>query len=264
MAIDQKIVEKLIKTGLSEKEARIYAVLLDIGGGYPAAISQAAQVNRSTTYAILTELSIKGLVTEIRRKKKMYYQLEKPQKLLRYTEQGIRLAEDQLEYAKNVMPDLEGLFSATGYRPRVRFFEGEDGIMQVYEDHVNGDMQYEMLGFSNVADLTTFIPHSFLRTYIRKKEEFGVTSRGIFPDTERDINYNDTFYAHVDKKIWPELRFIPAEQFPYHSEITVYRNDRVSIVNFHEKQLIGVIIEDKTTHDMMRMIFNLAWQGLSE
>ena len=57
------------------------------------------------------------------------------------------------------------------------------------------------------------------------------------------------------------MKFIPAEKFPYNCEITIYGKNNVSIINFQKDVLVGVIIEEKTIADMMRMIFELAWMG---
>lgn len=35
----------------------------------------------------------------------------------------------------------------------------------------------------------------------------------------------------------------------------------MSIINFSEPQFSGTIIEDKTIHDMMVMVFELSWLG---
>ena len=57
------------------------------------------------------------------------------------------------------------------------------------------------------------------------------------------------------------MRTIPKEDFPWKGDITIYGINKVSIINFSEKQLSGIIIESETIHQMMRMIFELAWKG---
>lgn len=263
MQIDYSIILQLKKLGLSNKSAIVYAVLLHVGGAYPSRIAEISTLNRSTVYKVLQDLAIQGLVTEIERGKKLYYQIEKPSKLLRYVKNGIRIAEDRYDFAQRFLPDLEALSALSSHRPRIRFFEDIAGIVQVYEDHVEQKEPYEMVGYSNVSKLMNFLPKGFLREYVKKKEQIGITSRGIFPDTEKDLDYNETVYKHVKKKYWPQLQFVPAEKFTYQSEITVYGSNKISVINFQKEHPIGVIIEDQNIHNMMRMIFDLAWQGVS-
>ncbi|MFZ5364813.1 MAG: TrmB family transcriptional regulator [Patescibacteria group bacterium] len=259
-----KLISELRKAGLKQKEAEIYAALLELGGAYPSKIAEYTKLNRSTVYKILEELSIKGLVSEVQKGKKLYYQIEKPDKLVRFAKEQIKLAENRLENAEKILPDIEGLFTLTPNKPKVSFYEELDGVLKVYADHVDVKESYEQLAFSNTAGVIEFMPLKFREDYVKKKEKISIPSRGIVPDTEKDIDYNKTVYRNVNKGIWPKLRWIPAKMFPYKGEITIYENNKVSLVNFSEPTMIGVIIEDKDIHDMMAMIFELAWAGAKE
>jgi len=82
--------EKLAGLGLSEKEQAVYSALLEIGGAFPSKVSEITKLNRSTTYSVLTDLAVKGLIIEMRRRNKIFYQIEKPQKLLRFARERIK------------------------------------------------------------------------------------------------------------------------------------------------------------------------------
>lgn len=255
------LLQELKKIGLSDKEARIYSVLLDLGSAYPSKIAQLSKLNRTTAYAVLSNLSNKGLISEIEKNNKIFYQIEKPHKLLSFAQNRIQSAEDGFNRAKKILPELEGLFNLTPNKPKVRFFEGADGLMSIFSDHTAVKQPYEMLAYSNVEDLMKFIPPNFVQKYVKAKERLGITTRAIFPDNEFSQSYNKLVYKGLDKKTFIEMRLIPASAFPYKSEITIYDGDKVSIVNFQKQSLIGIIIGDKTIADMMRMIFELAWVG---
>ncbi len=260
--IDYKLVEKLERAGFSKKEAAIYVALLLTGGAYPSKISGITKLNRSTVYKTLEVLSIKGLVTELEKRNKLFYQVEKPKNIERLARSQITIAKRELESAETVLPILEGLYAQLENKPIVRFFEGEEGVLRVYADHVSVDNKYEMLAFSNTSDLMQFITEDFRNDYIKKKAKLGITTRAILPDEELDMQYNETIYANIPKSIWPVLKHVPRAQFPYKSDVTIYGKNKVSIINFSEPQFSGTIIEDKTIHDMMAMIFELSWEGL--
>ncbi|MBI2474260.1 MAG: hypothetical protein HYV68_01025 [Candidatus Taylorbacteria bacterium] len=59
----------------------------------------------------------------------------------------------------------------------------------------------------------------------------------------------------------PKFKYIPANAFPFKGELTIYGENKVSVVNLNREYLTGVIIEDRTIHNMMRMIFELSWQS---
>ena len=95
----------------------------------------------------------------------------------------------------------------------------------------------------------------------KTKEKIGITTRGIIPDTKIDRNYNENFFKGYKKEIIPIIKYIPASEFPFKGEITVYGNNKISIINLNKEYLTGIIIEDETIHNMMKMIFELSWNS---
>ncbi len=259
--IDHKLSERLTRAGLQEKESVVYSALLQMGSGSPSAVARATGLNRTTVYAVLETLAIRGLVSELQKRNKLYYQIERPAKLERFAETQIKIAEERLENIRQIVPDLEGLYSLAPNKPVVKFFEGSEGVLSVYRDHVDVEKSYEQLSFSNTSDLMQFLSEDFRNEYIRKKQRIGITTRAILPDTETDINYTESIYSKFSTKIWPQLRHVPRKNFPFKSDLTIYGTNKVSIINFNEPQSAAVIIEDQTIHDMMVMIFELAWKG---
>lgn len=253
------LIKELRSIGLSEKAALVYAAVLELGIAFPSKIADMTKLNRTTVYHILTDLAVKGLVTEIEQKKKHCYQAEPPKRLINFTKMQVRLAEESAERAKKILPDIEGLYKLLPSKPRVRFFEGVNGILAVYEDHITQKEPYEMLGISNVEKLIPSLPKEFVTKYVHEKEKRGIKTRAIFPDSSFSTEYDKHVYKGIDKKFQPNMKYIPKEKFPFSCEMTIYGKDKVSIINFQKDVLIGVIIEEKTIADMMRMTFELAW-----
>ncbi len=259
--MNPSLIKDLRSIGLPEKSALVYAAVLEAGVAFPSKISETTKLNRSTVYKILSDLRVKGLVTEIERNKKLCYQIEDPSRLQSFAKSLIGVAEERYAYAQKIMPELEGLFSLSPKKPRVRFFEGLDGVLAVYNEHVGENEPYEMLSYSNVEELIKLLPKPFVQTYIKQKERIGITTRAIFPDSTLGKTYNKELYAGAPKNILIRSRTIPAESFPFKADVTMFGKTKISIINFHENVLIGVIIEDETIAGLMRMIFELAWKG---
>lgn len=247
--------------GLSEKQAQVYAALVELGGAFPSQISEKTRLNRTTVYKILTDLSIKGLINEITKRNKLFYQIENPNRLLRFAKTQVSLAEDRLQKAEKLIPDFEGLYQMLTNKPGIRYFEGVDGVTLLYEDMVASDKKYEMLAWSNAKELERVLPNKFFEDFRRSKERIGITTRGIVPDTDQDKQFNERFFSGYKKGAVPHLRYVIAEQFPFKGEITVYGSTKIAIVNLNKEYLTGLIIEDETIHEMMRMIFELSWKG---
>ena len=260
--MDEQLNQKLERVGLSDKEASIYSALIQTGGAYPSKIAEMTMLNRTTTYKILQVMSVKGLVTEVEKRKKIFYQPEPPRNLERNLSSKITIARRELESLKSVMPQLEGLFANTPNKPVVKFFEGKEGVLSVYKDHIDAKEKYEMLAWSNTADLMELLSEDFRNNYINTKAKLGITTRAILPDTEIDIKYNETFYKNFPKTIWPKIKHISHEAFPFKSDLTIYGKNKISIINFNAPQFAGTIIEDQVIHDLLAMIFELSWSGI--
>lgn len=261
MSASPRLIQELRDIGLNEKAALIYAAVLELGVAFPSKVAEVTKLNRTTVYHVLTDLAVKGLVTEIERRNKICYQIERPGRIVNFAKSQIRLAEERAERAAKLLPEIEGLFALTPNKPRVRFFEGLDGILAIYEEHVAEKKAYEMAAYSNVEELIKLLPERFITRYVKAKQRIGITTRAIFPDTPYSREYNKEVYSETAKKFLVQSRFIDADTFPFKSDITMYGKDKVSIINFHEDTLIGVIIEDATVAGMMRMVFELSWTG---
>jgi len=253
---------KIEGIGLSDKEALVYNALIELGGAFPSKIAEYTGLKRSTVYKVLLDLSIKSLVSEIEKRNKLYYHIENPNRLVRYAKDKVRIAEDQLEAASKIIPEIEGLYSLLANRPKISYFENIDGILSIYKDQVDGTKKYEMLAFSNAAELENVFPEKFFADYRRAKERIGITTRGIIPDTDKDETFVARLYDGYRKEVIPQAKYIPAKEFPFKGEITIYGSNKVSIVNLNKEYLTGLIIEDETIHNMMRMIFELSWKGI--
>ena len=257
------ILKKLKSIGLPDKAATVYAALLEMGTAFPSKIAEVTKLNRSTVYKALSDLATRGLVSQIERKNKLCYQIEQPTKLVGFAKNQIAAAEERFERAQQMLPELEGLLSLIPNKPHVRFFEGFQGVMSVYEEHIQQSKPYEMVSFSHVEELIKRLPDAFVRRYIKEKQKRRITARAIFPDSVFSTSYNNVLYHGIDKRFLVEARYVAANEFPFTSDITVFGTRSISMINFHESRPMGVIIEDETIAGMMRMIFSLAWKGVN-
>lgn len=255
------IFSKLTQSGLSEKEATIYEYLLSSGGAFPSAIAKATNLRRSTAYNILTELAIKGLVNEVKRRNKLYYQVSSPSNLVRHARVTVHRAEEQLAVATNALPQITDIFAQVRKKPLMLYFEGEKEVIEIYNDHVAGNETYEMRSLAGVDDIMTFISNTYHREYIQKKVKLKVKTRAIMPDTPFARSFLPGNYIVAEKKYWPIIRYT-GKGIPVPGEVTLYRKNKVSIVNLQEKVLAGIIIEDEMIYNMISLLFELAWDDL--
>lgn len=253
------LLEKLENASLTKKEALIYLSILELGGAYPSKISHHAGLNRTTAYHLLDKMTLKGLVNKIEKKNKIFYQISRPNKLVDYAKYQKARAEEHITTAEKLLPDIEGLFAVAESRPKVTYYSGIEGVLEVYNDHINVAKPYEMKAWANARELQKFLPTKFFDNYVRVKEKKKVTTRGLIPDTKENREFNSIRYRGIEKKYWPHMKFMKPDSFPLAGEITVYAGNKISIANFEREVLVGVIIEDKALHDAISSIFELSW-----
>jgi predicted DNA-binding transcriptional regulator len=257
----KNLAERLHRAGFQEKTAAVYATLLDLGGAYPSRVARETGINRSSVYKILVDLSVKGLVGEVEKKHKLFYQLERPARLKRLMDMQVSLAEDNREAAIKLVPDIEELWAAHAGKPRVVYFEGVEEVRGIYEDHLSVDKPYEMLALYNASEITNVLSEEWLHSvYVKRKTKLGIKTRAVLPNTTDDRHFIQQAYRGVPRAFRPEVRYVPDDVFPAEAEITVYGARRVSIVDLTKIHPMGVIIDDETIYQTMRMVFDIVWR----
>lgn len=235
--------------GLSEKEAKVYLTCLEMGESIPADIAKHSGINRATCYVIAEKLTREGLMSQLEKDKKIYFASENPEqlmRLLRKQEQDIKGKEQEFQ---KYLPELKIIFETAGERPRVRFYEGKEGLKAIQEDFLRSkDKNIEEV-FSSDELHNAFTQEELQKITITRKQK-NVKARGIY--IKRDGKLKNI----------PELanmRMIPFNKFPIHSDILLYDN-KVAMISLRGK-LVGVIIENKEIVETLRSIFNLAWES---
>jgi len=241
------IYEILLTSGLSENEAKVFLVLLELGKGTVTEITRKAGLNRTTGYDILDNLASKGLVSISGKEPKQEYLAESPEKIIFLLENELKEKNNQLQKLKNVLPEMKSLHNVAG-RPKVRFYEGMQGLKDVYEDTLTSSEPIR--AYASVDDMHNGLPNYFPEYYTRRAEK-GIAIRAIIPDTEIGRERKS-----LDKKEKRETALVPKNKFDFSPEINIYDN-KVMIASWKEK--LGIIIESAEISDAMKKIYELAW-----
>lgn len=240
--MDKVLTDILKNIGLTEKEAKIYLAGVITGTAPVSTIAQEAKINRVTTYDILEKLKQKGLVSFFTKKKIKYFTSLDPSTVL---EEFERKTND----LRSALPKLQRLTGKTSH-PRVRYFEGLEGIKAIYADTLNS--QSEILNFCNSDEIRKIWPN-YDEEYVEKRSTKNIFLRGIAPKDSSGIRVHSQ-----DKKYNREIRLLRPELFDFTNEINIY-DDKVSIISFKD-ELIGMIIESQEISNSQRAIFNICWQ----
>lgn len=228
--------------GLTEKQARVYLATLELGSAPVNWIAKKASIPRPTCYDILDSLKMSGIASSFVKKKTRYYSVEEPKKI-------IQLAQQRADALKEVLPQLEARYGLAREQPKVRFFQGQEGMKQIFEEILTDGREY--LSFSSSDDLFRTFEDYHLAFVLRRVRE-RIPARVILRDSP---------LARERQRLGPrELRtvkLIPRE-FDYHGMVAVF-GDKIAMFSF-VKEYIAVVIESQELAAIQRAMFEFIWQ----
>lgn len=233
--------------GFGKKEATVYVALLELGRGIVTEIARKAGINRTTGYDILDSLVNKGVVSISGKEPKQEYVAEPPEAIIGFLKKEVETAKERIEKAENFMPQLRSVQRVQN-RPRIKFYEGTDGLKQVYEETLTSTEPIR--AYANVDDMHKGLPNYFPEYYKRRAEK-DIAIRAIVPKTP--IGMARGTYNEEEKR---EIAFVPPEKYYFSPEINIYDN-KIMIASWKEK--LGISIESAEIADAMKKIFELAW-----
>jgi len=240
--MENSLILVLKNIGLTDKESKVYLSCLKNGTSVVSNIASPAGINRVTNYDILEKLKIRGLVSYFTKKKISYFTGLNPEVV-------VEQYEKKTNDLRTALPEFKRLSGETSH-PRIRYFEGIEGIKAIYADTLTS--KTEILNYSNSKEIRKNWP-TYDKDYVEKRAKRRIFLRGIcLKDHEGEIVKSE------DGKYFREMCLIPPEKFDFTNEINIY-DDKVSIISF-KNELIGMIIESVEIANSQRAIFNMCWQ----
>ncbi|NTW30254.1 MAG: hypothetical protein HGA33_03180 [Candidatus Moranbacteria bacterium] len=234
--------------GLNGKKADVYLAALELGSASVIEISKKAGVKRTTCYDILQDLGAEGLISETSKGKRRLFSGEDPVKIQKRLRNRERLFSE-------ILPQLQSIHNVRGTKPKIRFYEGKEGLREVYEDTIeNGS---EILAFASY-DIVGVLGKEWADEYLRKRLRNGIYAKAIIPGS--DAVRKD--FISKDKDQRRSTKTIDSAKYPFSIEINIYGHQKIALMSAKEE--IAVIIEGTEIHNTMKLIFQLLWDLLPE
>lgn len=238
--------EEAIKAlGFSEKEAKVYLALLEVGIGSAVSVANRAGIKRPTAYTVLEELIAKGTVFAVPQSKKKLYRAVPAQNLF-------ELYEEKFDRAKRVLPAIQAISKQESYKPQVLLYEGVGGVKKALEYGSKRLAGKEVKGF--YAKTTPEILKAFdnFKEHNDNMKESGIRSRGIVPQDQSVASFREQ-----DKAYGRDMKEIPKEK--YSADVAIEVGD--TFVRFFDPvNLQGLIIENPAITKTMGEIFEMVWE----
>ena len=170
-------------------------------------------------------------------------------KILEKKDQEIKAVEMSLN---SVINKLSSDFNLISGRPNVQFFEGLEGMKKVLEDSLS--TQTEIYSYADIEAIQKYFP-DVNAEYVKKREKFNIKKKVILLDTPFARNFVKDYYKNVT-----DTKFINTKTVPFQTVMQIYDN-KVSYITLSDKEIVGVIIEDKHIYTMHKDLFEYTWEN---
>ncbi len=243
------LVEALQNIGLNEKEAKVYVALLQIGKGTAYSVAKHSGLKKPTTYVILEQLIKKGAANKIPKENILRYVAVDPDELF-------SVIEAKVINAKQALPELKALSKGKEYKVTTTYYEGTDGIEEMYKKVLKTMRNQEVVGFYAHAKNNSPEMLELWDDWTNKRTERNINVRAITPADAKTTEWVKGKERHLLK-----VKFVPNEEYDSNVSIEVYDNF-VQIIS--SQYLQGVLIDNPDIANTMRQIFEMVWKSRPE
>ena len=242
--------QQIIDIGLTSQQAKAYLTCLELGSGYASSIARRSGIPRVNCYYTLNQLRKLGLVSVTKHGKVSIFVAENPKNI-------VGIAARKLKTAEKLLPNLLAITNSLAYKPKIRFYEGREGVRTIYDDILTAEK--EVLGYTNLAAATKIYPE-FLKNHCAEKVKRGIKTRIISPHSTAGLKFSQKFFPKDFDHNLLEIFFVNPKEFNFLNEIAIY-NNKTAIISLYKREVFGILIESTSYTHTQKATYNLAWLG---
>jgi len=243
----------LNELGLTKTQAEIMAFLLENGLSKASLIAQKTSVPRGVAYKGLDELLALGLVEKKETGTVARFQAEHPIKLEKIIENKEKEAGQARQKLTGLLPELVSMYNLANHKPGVFFYEGEEGIEQVFNDSL--ESKTEIYTYADLEAFSKDIKEIQTRA-AKERDKRGIKKKIIVPDTEA----THKIVANYEKTN-TEVRFLGKDFYQFKTGMQIY-DGKISYQVIEQNRKLGVIIQDPNIYQMHKLLFEFIWAQL--
>ncbi len=247
----------LTSLGLSEKEIAVYLAILGLGTSPVSPIAKRTELARSSTQYLCNELVEKGLLSITKKGNTVYYAPDDPEKLYFLLDRKMAQLKNQRELVDRIIQNLKARMNPYNTLPKVKFYEGHDGVIKAYRDLIEDIHENEALigygtGHEELDDVNRdaafFIPER-----IRKN----VFLRIIVPFSEKAVKSK----FEDDAKMKRQSLLVHPQSFPISYSHLFWYEDKSWAFTAHQEQYFAYMVQNKNMVEMQKFLFEQAWNN---
>ena len=237
--------EILIQNGFTLKEAKVYLSILEIGEATMSMIARKSKLERPTVYDVVKDLQQKGLAFITEKKGMKYVSALSPMVLLDRFKNSFNKAE-------SILPDLLEMAYKSPLKPRIKFYEGMDGIKEILKEysHAEEDVycftDYELMPDS----LRKFIWDEIIPERIKRKAFLRLlvpnNAKNLMEKAKDNVRYGEHKIMNFPKDHTISFEILLFEK-------------KTGFLCFSKEEEFGLLIESADIFNTLKSIFLFIW-----
>lgn len=242
--------EHLQELGLSDKQTTLYLALLELGQAKASDLAKRTGFKRPSVYDMLNNLVQRGLITCNMQGKRQFFQAEDPRVLL-------EIPQRMEQHVRKALPELQQIFNRNTTKPKLRYYEGVEGIRRITEDLL--DMEGNEYWYVNDAmELTKILGESYLKDFVDRRIEKGLWANAL------RIRRSETSMENMKpgKEYRRRLRFLPQAPLEDIASMHLYDN-KVGLIS-SSKECFAMLIESREVFTLMKFMWTTLWNVADE
>ena len=242
--MDDNLVKLLEPAGFTDKEAKVYLALLELGRGTVAGIAKKSDLKRPIIYVLLEGLTKRGYVSELPNQRINTYQAIDPSVILNQLKTSTKNFSEMI-------PILRTLGNSGQNKPKISYFDNLNGIWNAYEEMNHIKDSFFITSYSKIDKFFPEGINSWLNNY--DQGLYQLAGRHLIPDTPADLEFGKKLL-----KANQQVRIL-TNQKNLDMDFSIFGN-KIAITAF-EKNPFAIVIESPGLALSLRGIFDIVWEN---
>ena len=237
--------------GATDKQAETYLRLLSLGAQPVSVMARQMGTPRSTMYLMMQELAKLHLVERFSRDGITFVKAASPRGLENLLSAQQKKLEEVKKNLKTITPELEKLENKFSVTPSIRFFEGKEGVAQIYEQVLR---EKEFIACFNPALTKRLMPeyHFKIAETVRGQ---GKKAKELLVPGKDAIEYHKKFQSPSHAiKILPKGITFPSDM--------IITEEKVYMIAYGEHQISGTELTSPSIAKTHQEMFGIMWENL--
>ena len=161
------------------------------------------------------------------------------------------------ELAADLLPRLNRQYTLAVGKPTIRYFEGEEGIHDVFMD-IYSPKKEPVWGCVDLEVAGKAFPEHITKTLIPLRVKHNVFANSLVADSPagRAIQSEDS--KHLRKTV-----LVNKKTHPLPAEIDVYE-DKIAMLSFEKGKFVGILIQNQAFATTLKSVFSLTFAPLHQ